>query len=150
MQTTSKPYVGCVELHPTRPTKNASRSPPPPPAPAPPTPGRPLQCAVSRSPVSRVWSKTVRPGPADYTLAGAMGKQAESRNMSNLGKAFGKESREGYNLNPSLSDQFLFDHEVGLGKQLTSKRPTQPRAHFGTSNREHSVCMYSAHTYRIH
>ena len=105
---------------------------------------------MSRSPVSKVWVKAVRPGPADYTLAGAMGKQPDSRNMSNLGKAFGKESREGFNLNPSLSDQFLFDHEMGLGRQLTSKRPTQPRAHFGTSNREHSVCMYTAHTYRIH
>ena len=96
---------------------------------------------MSRSPVSRVWQKTTRPGPAEYTLAGAMGKQSDSRHMSNLGKAFARESRDGFNLNPSLSDQFLFDHEVSLGKQLTSKRPTQPRSHFGTSNREHSVNM---------
>ena len=100
--------------------------------------------------MSKVWIKAVRPGPADYTLVGALGKQPNSRHMSNLGKAFPKESRDGFNLNPSLSDQFLFDHEMALGRQLTSKRPTQPRSHFGTSNREHSVCMYTAHTYKIH
>jgi hypothetical protein len=97
-----------------------------------------------------VWVKAVRPGPADYTLSGALGKQPDSKHMSNLGKAFPRESRDGFNLNPSFSDQFLFDHEMALGRQLTSKRPTQPRSHFGTSNREHSVNMYTAHMYKIH
>lgn len=64
-----------------------------------------------------------------------MGKQVNGLKPSHLPHAFGRESKEGYNLNPSLSQQFLFDHEQALGKQLTSRRPTQPRFHMGTSNR---------------
>ena len=104
---------------------------------------------MSRSPTSRVWARASRPGPADYTAPGSMGRQPSSLHASNLGKAFPRETREGFNLNPSLSDQFLFDHEQSMGKQLTSKRPSQPRSHFGTSNREHSVATYNAFTYKI-
>ena len=79
-----------------------------------------------------------------------MGKQPSSLHRSNLGKAFGRETREGFNLNPSLSDQFLFDHEMSMGKQLSSKRPTQQRAHFGTSSREHQYSLLTAHNYKVH
>ena len=105
---------------------------------------------MSRSPVSRVWLKAPRPGPADYQHTGSMGTQPLSLHASSHGKAFSRETREGFNLNPSLSDQFLFDHEQALGKQLTSKRPTQPKSHFGTSSREHCFAHYAAHTYKVH
>jgi len=68
-----------------------------------------------------------------------MGKQVNGLKTSNLPHAFGRETKEGFNLNPSLSQQFLFDHEQALGKQLTSRRPTQPRFHMGTSNR---ACLF--------
>lgn len=68
-----------------------------------------------------------------------MGKQVNALKTSNLPHAFGRETKEGFNLNPSLSQQFLFDHEQALGKQLTSRRPTQPRFHMGTSNRAYPI-----------
>lgn len=95
----------------------------------------PFQPAASRVSPSKIWSKAVRPGPANYSLEGSMGKQVNGLKTSNLPHAFGRETKEGFNLNPSLSQQFLFDHEQALGKQLTSRRPTQPRFHMGTSNR---------------
>ncbi len=69
---------------------------------------------------------------------------------STTGFAFGKESKEGYNTNPSPSDQFLFNAEVSLGTQVTSKRVTSPRAHMGTGTRDSAVAMYNVHTYRPH
>ncbi len=107
----------------------------------------PLQPVLSRSPTSKVWAKAVRPGPANYTPdTGCMSKQASSLRPSNLPHAFARETKEGFNLNVSHSQQFLFNHEEGLGKQITSRRPTQPRAHMGTSNRDHHVNTYNAHT----
>ena len=106
-----------------------------------------LQPAQSRVPVSRVWAKATRPGPANYTPdTGSMSKQANSLRPSALPHAFARETKEGFNLNVSLSQQFLFNHEEGMGRQLTSRRPTQPRSHMGTSNRDHQVNMYNAHT----
>jgi hypothetical protein len=111
------------------------------------SPPGPLQPAQSRVPVSRVWAKATRPGPANYTPdTGSMSKQANSLRPSALPHAFARETKEGFNLNVSLSQQFLFNHEEGMGRQLTSRRPTQPRSHMGTSNRDHQVNMYNAHT----
>ena len=107
----------------------------------------PLQPAQSRSPTSKVWVKAVRPGPANYTPDnGSMSKQANSLKPSALPHAFARETKEGFNLNVSLSQQFIFNHEEGMGKQLTSRRPTQPRTHMGTSNRDHHVNTYNAHS----
>lgn len=111
----------------------------------------PLQPAQSRSPTSKIWLKAARPGPASYTPDnGAMAKQVSSLRPSNLPHAFAKETKEGFNLNVSLSNQFLFNHEEGMGKQLTSRRPTNPRTHFGTSNRDHHLNTYNAHSYKPH
>lgn len=69
---------------------------------------------------------------------------------SNTGNAFTKETREGFNLLPSLSDQFLFGAEASMGKQLTSKRVTSPRSHFGTGTRDITANTYNAWTYKPH
>ena len=77
-------------------------------------------------------------------------RQSVSAHPSTTGFAFGKESREGYNTNPSPSDQFLFTAEVSLGTQVTSKRVTSPRAHMGTGTRDAASVSYNVHTYKPH
>ncbi len=103
---------------------------------------------MSRLAESKIWCKAKRPGPADYTQPGAMGVQPNSLKPSTTGYAFGKETREGFNLLPSYSKTHLYDHEQAMGKQLTSKRATSPRAHFGTSNREATANTYNAFTFK--
>ena len=78
----------------------------------------------------------------------ALARQATSLKPSTTGFAFGKESKEGYNTNPSPSDQFLFNAEVSLGTQVTSKRVTSPRAHMGTGTRDAAAATYNVHTYK--
>ena len=108
----------------------------------------PLQPTRSRLPISRVWSRTTRPGPAEYSQPGSMGVQPNSLKPSTTGFAFGGEKKDNFGLVPSHSDQHLFDAEQSMGKQVTSLRPTQPRAHLGTSTRDHSAIMHTAHTYK--
>ena len=127
--------------------RSTSGTAPPPFLPSPVTPG-PLQAAKSRLPESKIWHKARRPGPHEYHNVGSMGTQPLSIRASTTGFAFGGESKEGWNLNPSYSAQHLFDAEPAVGKQVSSRRPTQPRAHLGTSNREHSLNMYNVHTYK--
>lgn len=76
--------------------------------------------------------------------------QPLSKQPSSTGFAFGKESREGYNTNPSPSDQFLFDAEKSMGTQVSSKRVTSPRAHMGTGTRDSATATYNVHTYKPH
>ena len=110
-----------------------------------------LQAAKSRlHPESQIWHKARRPGPHEYSNVGSMGAQPLSTRASTTGFAFGGETKEGWNLNPSYSQQHLFDHEMSMGRQVTSKRSTNPRAHLGTSNRDHSLNVYNVHTYRPH
>jgi len=116
---------------------------------APPTAG-PLQAAKSRLPDSQIWHKARRPGPHEYNNVGSMGTQPLSARASTTGFGFGGESKEGWNLNPSYSNQHVFDAEQSMGRQVTSRRPTQPRAHLGTSSREHALNVYNVHTYKPH
>jgi len=142
-----KPYVGAPRaaaraLAPPAPPLHA---PPPPPLPA-----GPLQVVRSRLPVSQIWHKGVRPGPADYRAVGAMGTQPDSLKPSSTGFGFPRESKDWWNRVPSYSAQHFFDAEASMGRQITSLRPSQPRAHLGTSSRDHALNVYNVHTFRPH
>ena len=105
----------------------------------------------SRLNVSAVWGLTTRPGPDTYRpISSGFGNQVSSTKRSHKGFGFGGEKRDGSTWNATFTSAGpgSFAHEVSMGKQITSKRPTTTRAHFGTSTREHSAIQYNAWTYK--
>lgn len=110
----------------------------------------PYQPTGSRMNYSRVWSKTIRPGPADYSLRGSMGGQVDSTKISHHASPFAKDERGNVTMNVTYSRgpaQSNGGPSVGQ-RQLVSAHKNAPRSHFGTSTREHSNIMYSAFTYK--
>ncbi len=96
-----------------------------------------------------MWSKTTRPGPAEYRIAGSMGSQVDSTRRSHSAVPFGTEARANTTINheESKGPGDTRGHS-SVSRQVESTRPSAARAHFGTSTREHGSIMYSAFTYK--
>jgi len=109
----------------------------------------PHQPAVSRAAESKLWSRARRPGPGAYQHASLVGRVADSTKRSGSNTKFSTESRDDTLVLPSVAyPGKLYDAYSGLAKQVDARKPTSPRAHFGTSSRFSEQARYGSFTYK--
>lgn len=104
----------------------------------------PYQPTVSRAAESKLWSRARRPGPGTYQHSSLVGRVAESTKRSGSNTKFGTEARDPLVLPSARYPGQLYTAYSGLGGQADARKPTSPRAHFGTSSRFGESARYTA------
>jgi len=77
------------------------------------------------------------PGPAVYSLTGAVADQPDSTNVSMPKWAFGTSDRFMGNSKEAVPGPGTYEAHPGVGSQVSSKNTSQPIYGFGSSTREH-------------
>lgn len=98
-------------------------------------------------------TRSAGPGPGHYAVrdGGGFGLPPPVRvaaAAATAGVGFLSRARRPSLALPSYGPGAVYRHQAACGRQVTSTRPSAPRALMGTSSREHAALQYTTATYK--